>query len=335
MSLALQGFRKTDPEQWEFANEDFVRGQPHLLKNIYRRKPVHSHSGQGAVHSQLTESDRQKYRDEIERLKNDKEVLHMELRRYKKEEEGLESQLKGFNDHILHLRQKQKNMISLLAGNIEKPVVVKKQMAQHDLPNKKRSLPWNTLRDEISMEITSQVSSKEDSGVTSLLAFNDNLLQQLDSSLTFWEKVLTDIGQISGKHSSSPVMDESRNCAESPAMSYTQQNVDDVDTGSKTSEIDVNCEPKTAMVAVVSASEEQVAVKPTNVTAGVNDGFWSQFLTDNPGPNDASEVQSDRKDLLGRKNESKSLDQGRYWLNMKSVNNLPEQLGHLAPAERT
>lgn len=27
-------FRKTDSEQWEFANDNFVQGQPHLMKNI-------------------------------------------------------------------------------------------------------------------------------------------------------------------------------------------------------------------------------------------------------------------------------------------------------------
>ncbi|KAJ6364360.1 hypothetical protein OIU76_029333 [Salix suchowensis] len=76
--LNTYGFRKIDPEQWEFANEDFIRGQPLLMKNIHRRKPVHSHSlqnlqGQGS--NLLTDSERQSMKDDIERLKRDKESL--------------------------------------------------------------------------------------------------------------------------------------------------------------------------------------------------------------------------------------------------------------------
>ncbi|KAI5416905.1 Heat stress transcription factor A-4a [Lathyrus oleraceus] len=34
--LNTYGFRKVGQEQWEFTNEDFVKDQPNLIKNIYR-----------------------------------------------------------------------------------------------------------------------------------------------------------------------------------------------------------------------------------------------------------------------------------------------------------
>lgn len=341
--LNTYGFRKVDPEQWEFANEDFVRGQPNLLKNIHRRKPVHSHSiqnhnGQGASSSPLTDLERQGYNEDIERLRYEKESLHLEVQKHIQEKQQFELQMQVLSERLQHVEQRQKDMVSSLAQTFQKPEIASTLMPQsEEIHYRKRRLPRkSSFQDDGSSEDDQTSASlgftRENLNAFSPSTLNKELLEQLESSLYFWETIVLDVTLPNMPEISSLDLDESTNIADSPALSYPQVNVD---LGFKTSGIDMNSEPAIAVVPEVAASKEQVAGSAANVPTGVNDVFWEQFLTENPGSTDSPEVPSERKDLENRKNESKPVHHGKFWWNMRSVNNLTEQLGQLAPAGRT
>ncbi|PSS29034.1 Heat stress transcription factor A-4a like [Actinidia chinensis var. chinensis] len=331
--LNTYGFRKVDPEQWEFANEDFIRGQPQLLKNIYRRKPVHSHSlqnqqGQGTTASLLTESERQSYKDEIERLKCDNESLLLELGRHEQEQQEIDLQTRVLSERVQHVDQTQKNMLSSLAQTFQKPGLAMDFVPHSEIRERKRR-----LHDESSNEDdyrgTSQIVSRENLNATSVMVLNKDSLAQLESSLMFWDSIIRDVGLSCIVQNSSPELDESTSCADSPTISYTLLNID---IGSKTCGIDMNSEPAAPVVPGIAASEEQVVRSVATVPTGVNDVFWEQFLTENPGSSNVLEVQSEIKDLDDQKNES---IHGKFWWNTRNANCLAEQLGQLTPAERT
>lgn len=316
-----------------------MRGQPHLLKNIHRRKPVHSHSNQ-SLHGQgnpLTEFERQTLKDDIERLKKEKEMLLLDLQRHEQERQGFESQMQLLKDRFQHMEQRQQKVVSLVARALQKPGLALNLGAQLETHDRKRRLPRiGYFYDEANIEDnqtgTSQVVPRVSAESSNVLSSNMEQFEQLESALTFWENIVQDVGQSCFQPTSSPEFDESTSCADSPAISCIQLNVD---VRPKSPGIDMNSEPALTAAPEPVASQEPVAATTAPAPTGVNDMFWEQFLTENPGSTDTQEVQSERRDSDGRKSENKPTDHGRFWWNMRNVNNLSEQMGHLTPAERT
>lgn len=149
-----QGFRKVDPDKWEFANEGFLKGQKHLLKNINRRKPSNAHTHQqqqpNVPNSSIgacVEVGKFGLEEEIERLKRDKNVLMQELVRLRQQQQGTDHQLQTLTQRLQGMEQRQQQMMSFLAKAMQSPGFLAQLVQQNDSNRrivgvgKKRRLP--------------------------------------------------------------------------------------------------------------------------------------------------------------------------------------------------
>ncbi|KAK7332091.1 hypothetical protein VNO80_28838 [Phaseolus coccineus] len=316
--LNTYGFRKIDPELWEFANEGFVRGQPHLLKNIHRRKPVHSHSLQNIQvqgSSPLTKSERQSFKEEILKLKDEKDQILRELERHEQEWKMYEVQLQYSNDRLEQLEKKQENLVSSVSEVLQKPGIALNLLPLTENGDRKRRLPRSGLfSDDASIEDhmeTSSILPGVNAEGASIFAPNMERFDILESSIMFWENISHDVQSHMNMD-----LDETTSCADSPAISSVQL---EVEVQPKSPGINVNSESAVAAVPDLDASKES-PVGTVPAATGVNDIFWERFLTENPG-SENQEVHSERKDSDGRSN-------AKFWWNIRNVNNPPEQMGH-------
>ncbi|KAJ6777054.1 HEAT STRESS TRANSCRIPTION FACTOR A-5 [Salix koriyanagi] len=148
LSTALQwnkinGFRKIDPERWEFGNEDFVKDQKHLLKNIHRRKPIHSHSQpQGS----LVDPERAAYEKEIDKLSRDKAKLQACIQGSEQQRSSAKLQVEDLTRKIDIIQQRQEKLLSFLEKSVQNPTFVehlarKIEALDFSAYSKKRRLP--------------------------------------------------------------------------------------------------------------------------------------------------------------------------------------------------
>ncbi|CAN8256066.1 unnamed protein product [Cochlearia groenlandica] len=152
--LNTYGFRKVDPDRWEFANEGFLRGQKQLLKSIVRKKSSQAQQNQQQTRVQnssvgaCVEVGKFGIEEEVERLKRDKNVLMQELVRLRQQQQATENQLQNVGDKVQVMEQRQQQMMSFLAKAVQSPGFLNQLVQQNGegdrhIPgsNKKRRLP--------------------------------------------------------------------------------------------------------------------------------------------------------------------------------------------------
>ncbi|XP_057473923.1 heat stress transcription factor A-7a-like isoform X1 [Actinidia eriantha] len=153
--LNTYGFRKIDPDKWEFANEGFVRGHRHLLRNVRRRKaptqPLLSEQALGPC----VEVGQFGLDGEMDRLRRDKQVLMMELVMLRQQQQKTRAQLQAMELRLQGTERKQQQMMRFLARAMQNP-----SFLQHLVQQKER-------RKEIKEAISKKRRRPIDQGVLS------------------------------------------------------------------------------------------------------------------------------------------------------------------------
>ncbi|XP_020105591.1 heat stress transcription factor C-1b-like [Ananas comosus] len=112
--LNTYGFRKVDPDRWEFAHESFLRGQTHLLPLILRRKKKKSLSNEQS-------SSNSRAKDSVVDEDEDEDVLVKEVTRLRQEQRLLEEELQGMNKRIQATERRPQQMMLFLAKAADEP----------------------------------------------------------------------------------------------------------------------------------------------------------------------------------------------------------------------
>ncbi|KAI7738269.1 hypothetical protein M8C21_014435 [Ambrosia artemisiifolia] len=123
--LNSYGFRKIDPDKWEFANESFLRGHKHLLKNIQRRRSNQSMSSSSSL---LANEEFNNLEAEIQRLHKEKTEMMQQVVELKNENCVTHQYMESINKKLKAAENKQKQMLLFMAKMFKNPTEQHEQM---------------------------------------------------------------------------------------------------------------------------------------------------------------------------------------------------------------
>ncbi|VVA11789.1 PREDICTED: heat [Prunus dulcis] len=122
--LNTYGFRKVDPDRWEFANEGFLGGQRHLLKTIKRRRHMSQSMQQEGGGGACVELGQYGLETELERLKRDRNVLMTEIVRLRQQQQNSKEQVTAMEGRLQTTEKKQQQIMAFLAKALNSPYFI-------------------------------------------------------------------------------------------------------------------------------------------------------------------------------------------------------------------
>ncbi|XP_076910247.1 heat stress transcription factor C-1-like [Bidens hawaiensis] len=146
--LNTYGFKKVDPDRWEFANEWFLKGQTHLLKNIGRKKHNNSNSNSNSYSTTATAAE-----NDNNIIRYEDEMMTIEIAKLKQEQKALEQELLGMNKRLEATERRPEQMMALLHKVADDPEILPRMMLEKDqrlkrLVDNKRQRVVNTPTNE-------------------------------------------------------------------------------------------------------------------------------------------------------------------------------------------
>ncbi|KAM3262848.1 hypothetical protein ACQJBY_053153 [Aegilops geniculata] len=110
--LNTYGFRKVDPDRWEFAHASFLRGQTHLLRHIVRRQS----GGTGGKRA----------KDDREDEDGSSTMLAMEVVRLRNEQRAAEERVAAMWRRVQETERRPKQMLAFLLKVVGDPDVLRR-----------------------------------------------------------------------------------------------------------------------------------------------------------------------------------------------------------------
>nr|GEY56958.1 heat stress transcription factor A-5 [Tanacetum cinerariifolium] len=165
-----------------------TKDKKHLLKNIHRRKPVHSHS---TPQTSAVDPERAAFEEEIDKLKREKTSLEKNLIRCKQQQPASKLQLEDLTQRVNSMEQRQDALLIFLKKAAHNPDFVEhlaQKLESMDLSadNKKRRLPKSRVfpDDGVVDNHSPQSPSRPDFGNVSHYEFPGKLRLELSPAVS-------------------------------------------------------------------------------------------------------------------------------------------------------